>query len=768
MYKRTNLKSIHWLFFFFLLVLCPNDLRAQSKVGLVLSGGGVNGFAHIGVMQALEEKGVPIDYITGTSAGALIGGLYAVGYSPAEIKTYVLHPDFQLMATGGLRPEQSHISQADDQDAGMFSIAFTADSLWQKSLPTNLTSSAFLDYQLFQIFGRKGAQHNNDFDQLFVPFRCLASDIVAKKSVVFDQGPLNEAIRASMTFPFYFQPLYVNGRLLFDGGLYNNFPADVMYQTFSPDFIIGSNVSYNAEKPAEDDLISQVTNMLVYYSNFELPCEQGCLIEPNINLSTFEFESVEQAIDSGYAKGLVMADSILKFVARKVDSEELKQKREAFRSIEEPVQIREIHISQDNEVAFFVKRTLVGRSKLFSLDPKELEKQYFQLAGTEQIDFLFATLENRAEGGHAMRLEVRKSKPWKLNLGGHISSRPVNTGYVGLTYRLLKKRSIKFHGETYFGKFYGSAHANIKLQFPSRIPVTIEPYYTRNRWDYFTSFATFFEETKPSFLVQYENYTGLRISHPIENNVVSQYDFRYFNNEDDYYQSENYGPSDTTDKTFFEGNSISWQIKHNSLNRKQWATSGHYYRIQARFVNGREISRSGSTAPEPYDFRKIHSWLNLNFEGQSFVLDWPVFHLGIQGKAVFNSQSLFANYTASLLQLTTFDLLPDVNTYFLPEYRSPLFFGGGVNVVFTLRKSLDLRFDGFAYQPLTTLQRRDDGTFGYSKPFQGETLLASASLVYTTFVGPVRATVNYFPRYFIPVSFQLSFGYVIFNERANR
>ena len=135
---------------------------------------------------------------------------------------------------------------------------------------------------------------------------------------------------------------------------------------------------------------------------------------------------------------------------------------------------------------------------------------------------------------------------------------------------------------------------------------------------------------------------------------------------------------------------------------------------------------------------------------------------------MLNSQSLFANYTASLLSLPTFSVLPDMDTYFLPEYRSPQHFGLGLNLVGKLSKYMELRIDAYYYQPLLILQKNNDGTIEYSQPFEGSSYIASSSLIYHSLLGPLRATVNYFPQQINPFAFQVSFGYVLFNERAVR
>ncbi len=746
-----------------------NQCVAQERIGLVLSGGGAAGLVHIGVLKALEERGIPIDFITGTSAGALIGAMYASGYSPEEIENYVLSENFQLMTKGKLKASQRFLYRENDGDAGMIDFSFTMDSLLKKSLPTNFVSSSFLDYEMMRILGVTGAMCNNDFDSLFVPFRCVASDITNKKSVVFERGQLNQVVRASMTYPFYINPISVNGTLLFDGGLYDNFPADVMYQEFDPDFIIGSNVSGNAAPPKENDLISQITNMLVTYSDFTLPCTAGIMIEPKSSISTFEFGSVEQAIKDGYDWTNHYLDSIQLKLTRIIKKEELQLKRKLFRAKTTNWEVTSISTSTaENKSLTYINKSLLRGRKNEILIPAKLEKRYFRLYAAQQIDFMFPTVQRNTDSTLNLNLYVRKAKVLKLDVGGHLSSRPVNMAYIGLTYRSIGKTASSLSASSYFGKFYGSAKLSYNFELPSIFPVSISSYFVMNRWDYFRSFSTFFEDTKPSFLVQNEMYYGAKCTLPIGNNSKSAFDGRFFNLTDDYYQTNNFTNKDTSDITRFNGFSGSWELIQNSLNRKQFANSGHLFQLKVRYVNGKETTIPGSTSKNETIRFKYHSWLNLKGEFQSFVIDKHHFHLGVHGWTVFNSQSLFSNYTASLLAMSSFSPIPDAETFFLPEYRSPQHIGAGVNLVFSATSNLDIRFDGYFYQPFVLLLKNMDGSPSYSKPFKGDTYMASLSAVLNTFIGPVRATLNYFPKQLNPFYFQISYGYVLFNERAIR
>lgn len=742
----------------------------QQKVGLVLSGGGATGLAHIGVLKALEERGIPIDYITGTSAGALVGSMYAAGYSPEEIEQYVLSDEFQLMTKGKVKSDQRFLYKEDETDASLIDFSFSRDSILKKSLPTNFITSSYLDFEMLKLLGSAGASVGNNFDSLFVPFRCVASDIVKKESVVFASGNLNQAVRASMTYPFYFNPIRFNGVLYFDGGLYNNFPADVMYHDFNPDYIVGSNVSYNAELPMEDDLISQLTNMLVSYSKYELPCDYGVMIQPESTISTFDFESVEEAILAGYVAANKYLDSIELHVVRRISKEEIEAKRKLFRSKIVPITVSSISTNVNRKRDLnYVRSSMIRLKKNEIIDLEKLEKRYFRLYATTQIDFIYPLLTLKKDSLYNLNLEVRKAKDFKLSVGGHFSSRAVNTGYIGIDYRSLGRTASTIHASSYFGKFYGSVKLNYTLEIPSTYPISLGTYFVMNRWDYFRSFATFFEDVQPSFLVQNEMYYGIKLLNPIGNTTKSTLDLRVFNLEDDYYQTSNFTNKDTSDITKFSGASGSWELEKNSLNRKQFGTSGHFIKFKSRYVYGKELSIPGSTSVSDTIRTHYHSWINLSAEFQSFIIDKPHFHLGIYGKGVFNSQSLFTNYTASLLSMTSFSPTPDAETFFLPEYRSPQFIGVGLNTIFTIKKNIDLRIDGYFFQPFVSIQKNNDGTPSYSKPFKGETYIASASVIYHSIIGPVRATLNYFPKQTLhPFSFQVSYGFVLFNDRAIR
>lgn len=762
--KVPYLNLISTIFSFLLL-----NFSFAQKVGLVLSGGGATGIAHIGVLKALEENNIPIDYITGTSAGALIGGLYAAGYSPEEIESIVLSDKFQSMMKGKVEARYDFSLRKEDVNASMFDIGFKLDSVFAKTLPTKWITPKLLDYMMLKKLGTAGASKNENFDSLFVPFRCVAADIRNKNSVVFRDGKLNQAIRASMTFPFFIPPIKVDGKLLFDGGLYNNFPADVMYNELNPDFIIGSNVSDNEPPPTADDLLSQLKNMLLSKTKFELPCQNGIMIAPTIPISTFEFTKAEEAIQQGYKATMAVMDSIKSQIHRRVSKEELSRKRKKFNASIAPLNINHVTaINKKGEKAMFAESSIFKKKKNSFISEKQFKKQYFWLYGTPQISYIFPLIEKATDSSYNLNLKLRKSKEFRLFVGGHFSTRAVTTGYLGFSFYSIGRAAFSAHVESYFGKFYNSAKLNFDFSLPSKIPISIHPYVVLNRWDYFKNFASFFQEVKPSFLIQNEIHFGARFSVPVTTTIRTGIDFRAFYQDNRYYQTPDFSKNDTSDITYFDGVNAKWFIEKNSLNRKQFASEGHAFKLQIRYITGREESVSGSTASHDYDFYKQHSWLSVSLNARYYFLNTKFSHTGGHFIGEFTSQSLFKNYTASILNTPAFQPTPDSKTIFLREYRSPQFVGLGLNQVFTIKNRFDLRADIYGYQPFKEIVKNNDGTFGWSSGIPKMKWLASASAIYHSPIGPLRLTFNYFPHHQKQYLIQLSFGYIFFNERSTR
>ena len=234
------------------------SLQAQ-KVGLVLSGGGAKGLAHIAVIKALEENGIPIDYIAGTSMGAIVAGLYAAGYSAEEMEELFKSEQFKFWSTGRIQEEYRYFYRKQEDDPSWLELDLLKKEDKIKVLPpTNLIPEEQMDFAFMELFSSVTAVNKGDFNKLFVPFFCIATDVYNNREMVLRQGDLGEAIRGSMTFPLYFKPIEIDGSLVFDGGIVNNFPVENMKELFTPDIIIGHNVANNPEKPDADNVMAVV------------------------------------------------------------------------------------------------------------------------------------------------------------------------------------------------------------------------------------------------------------------------------------------------------------------------------------------------------------------------------------------------------------------------------------------------------------------------------------------------------------------------------
>jgi len=737
---------------------------------VVLSGGGASGVAHVGVLKALEEYQIPIDYIVGTSAGALVGAMYASGYSPAQIEAYVLSESFQLMVKGQEEAKNQFYFYQDAANASMFNFTVSQDSVLQKSLPLALIDPTFLDYEMLKIFGLTSVSVQDDFNQLFIPYRCVASAVETKKSVAFANGKLNQVVRASMTFPLYLNPIRIDGVLYFDGGLYNNFPIDILYNDFQPDFIIGSNVSKNLAPVSESDFFGLLTSMMTTPSNYAMPCAEGIIIEPNTHVGTFDFADVQQAIQDGYAATLVQMDSLLKYVNGRSDPKELSIQRQKFKQQLLPLRVSLVSSSSDRKQDLpFVRTSILPKFSKQVLDSTSLEKRYFRTLSSPYFGFVNPTLEMGNDTNLMLRLKVNKANAFRVDFGGIISSRAINTGFLSLAYRRAGYVGQRIEVSSYFGKFYGSGKINYELVIPGSSPISLSAFLVLNRWDYFKSFATFFEDVKPSFLIQEERYTGLQLKIPTGNHAVLSANAQVFWLDDSYYQTPFFTKEDTADYTSFIGERIRLSYTRNTLNRKQFASSGNFFECKVSYVRGKELTFPGSTSISDDTISKNHRWLSIQLEALSFpfqkkqVVNW-----GLHLKSVLNSQSLFANYTASMLALPGLNVLPDLDTYFIPAYRSTQYVCAGTQLIVSPLKNIDLRLDAYAFLPIIQLVLHPDGTFTYAKPLDGSSVLAAANVIYHSPVGPVRATLNYLPKYAQPFQFQIGFGYLLFNERAIR
>ncbi|MEX2597320.1 MAG: patatin-like phospholipase family protein [Salibacteraceae bacterium] len=761
-------------------VLLPLFMSSQT-VGLVFSGGGSSGMAHIGVLKALEENSIPIDYITGTSIGALVGGMYAAGYSPEQIELLLTSDRFRKIALGEIEDEYIYYFRKPIPNASWINIKFSSlSSFLETSIPTSFINPAALDLELMHFLDGASAASNYNFDSLMIPFRCIASDIEDKESVIFSKGNLNVAVRASMTYPAYLKPIRINGKLLYDGGLYNNFPTDVMRDAFKPDIIIGSNVSSNEDPPREDDFLSQLRNMVISKTNYELNGDSTILIEPQVDYGTFNFNHLKENIDSGYTATMLKMEEIKQKVHRRVHSKLVNEKRTDFNNLKVPFEFTTVEYDGLTKPQSRYVNQIIKPKTEKSLSFESLSKGYYRVYENEKIARIFPYSKfNKVDSTYKLTLQVKKEKDLQLEFGGNVSSRPINTGYIGIGYNTINNTGMSFKANAYFGKLYASVLAKARIDIPIRLPIYIEPVVTINRWNYFNSRATFFEDNNSLFLIQNEQYAKLNTSFALNNRTKTSISGGLISLRDDYYQSQTFGQDDITDKTLFFGSTLSASLEESSLNDKLYPNEGSSFNLSIRYTSGTETYTPGSTSPEQNTLRNEHEWIDAKIGYDVYYKSRGIVRLGFQAEAVYSDQELFSNYTSSSLRSPAFQPTPESKTLFLESFRAYQYAAIGHKFIFNIVKGVDLRLEGYVFQPYRFAVSKSEEKL---EPINRRSLerrytIATANAVYRSPLGPISFALNY---YFnvpeissdnlgeqrLPVTFIFHFGYIIFNERA--
>ncbi len=750
-----------------LFVLLNTNVFSQ-KIGLVLSGGGAGGACHVGVLRALEENNIPIDYIVGTSVGGLIGALYTSGYSPDEIEKIVTSEKFTSLLKGEMEKKYQYYYFQKDDNASWITLKLSFDSSLTTNIPTNLVNSAPIDFSMAEFFSSSFSVSKGNFDSLFIPFRCLASDVENKKSHVFRNGALNEAVRASMTYPFYYKPISVEGRILFDGGLYNNFPADVMAVDFKPDYIIGSVVTALNPKINEEDFYAQIRNMLVKNPDFSLHGTKGIIINPWSSVGTFDFDVAKRLIDSGYVAALRKIDSLKSQISVSRSKEEVARRRAAFRGkVNEKLVIEEIVITGINKKQqIYIRRMLANGQTEFTLE--SLKRRYFRLTEDDKIKSLFPTLSfNKETGKYKLNLNVKREKDLFLQLGGNISSNPISEGFASIQYNHLGLVATSLYGNGYFGRLNTSFSGRLRIDVPGKWPFYVEPNATIARWDYYRSSNLFYSLQKPAYLTQRDRYAEIMFGHPVGPRAKVMYGGGVAELSSIYYQTQNFSDKDTADQTNFLFVHGTAEYEYNTLNRKLYASEGMFVNVKTKFINGSETLIPGNTTVQQPDSNIMHQWAMFKAKFDYYFKPFQFFKIGVLLEGVYSTQQLFKNYTSSVLSAPAFMPTPESKTLFLPNFRAYQYGAAGMKMIFHPIKQLDLRFEGYLFQPYQSIVKKADLiTADLSKPLLHQYIVGMAALVYHTPIGPISVSVNYYHKEPQPFTFLFHFGYTIFNRKS--
>ena len=289
------------------------NVVTRPKVGLVLSGGGAKGAAHIGVIKYLEEAGIPIDYIAGTSMGSIVGGMYALGYSSNEILEVISSVDWDRLISNEVDRRKISFNQKAEKSTQLLSVPFSLktkeEDLQSRSFRNSLPKGIVSGDNLINLFNSLtvGYSDSLSFNNLPIPFVCIATNMISGEADVLDRGEFTKSLRASMAIPVLFDPIKMNKTLYVDGGLTTNFPAE-QCKAMGADYIIGVSMSPGLEDDPDKltSILSQVKQLKEIitdkdFSQYHKQCD--IFISPDlkgVGMLSFDAESVARVTQSGY------------------------------------------------------------------------------------------------------------------------------------------------------------------------------------------------------------------------------------------------------------------------------------------------------------------------------------------------------------------------------------------------------------------------------------------------------------------------------------
>lgn len=425
------------------LTLTLSGQEAQrKKVGVVLSGGGAKGFAHVGVLKVLEEAGIPIDYIAGTSMGAVVGGLYAAGYSSDMIDSLIKVQDWSYLMHDDIYRKHQHASRRDHQKRYIISLPYQL-KFREKTGKVTLPPGVYVGQNIYTLFLKltAGYQHDLNFDDLPIPFGCVAADVRTGKEVVLREGSLPKAIRASMAIPGMFTPVEKDSMLLIDGGVINNFPVDLI-RSMGADRVIGVIFPLNEEAIEKNrgsitEVAEQLWNFIGQGKRKKNIADTDLLITPEVSsfgMMDFQRPAIDSIISRGKEAATAKWNELTALKqslgTQKVDPE-VKPGKKNYIGLDtlviNTIRIEGVSPQETSQIARWIdiNKNSVTREELDEITAKIyssgwFSKVYYRLEGEHPFDLVFI-------------VEVKESNT--LNLGIHFDSNDMAAILANTTIR---------------------------------------------------------------------------------------------------------------------------------------------------------------------------------------------------------------------------------------------------------------------------------------------------------------------------------------------
>lgn len=526
-------------------VLSAFNTAYAQKVGLVLSGGGAKGMTHIGIIRALEENNIPIDYITGTSMGAIVGSLYAMGYSPDDMEKMIKSPDFKKWySSGGIEEEYMYYFKMNPPTPEFINIQLSkmkmAKKVKTRFLPSSVVDPMHMNIVFVELYAQATAKCRGNFDQLFVPFRCVASDVYNKKPLIMSSGDLGDAVRASMSFPGMFKPIEIDSVLAYDGGIYDNFPVSTMIKDFNPDIIIGSVVSSNPSKPKEGDIMSQLENMVMQKTDYSIPDSLGIMMTFRYtDVGLMDFDRYDELHDIGYNRTIQLMDSIKQRISRRTNYRILEKKRIDFKREMPELKFRKIiiHGTNDQQKKYIMRGFHAKENDIFTLE--DLRKGYFRLLSDNMISEIIPhAVYDYIDNTFTLVLNVKIAEDVSIRVGGNVGSNGANQIYLGASYHNLGMYSKEFSLEGQLGQIYNNLQLTGRIDLPTEIPTSYRMILSLSSFDYNGQTKNFFNQiNSPVFNKKDERFIKAYINMPFLSKHKAEFGIGVATLTDQYFQT---------------------------------------------------------------------------------------------------------------------------------------------------------------------------------------------------------------------------------------
>jgi NTE family protein len=425
----------------------------RKKVGVVLSGGGAKGMAHIGALKVIEEAGIPIDYVVGTSMGSIIGGLYSIGYTPEQMDSMVRRQDWSFLLSDKIPRSEQNMAEREASEKYVFSLPFG------KNAKTQAVGGLIKGQNLANLFSELtvGYHDSIDFNKLPIPFACVSENIVNGNEVNFHKGVLATAMRASMAIPGVFTPVRLDSMVLVDGGVVNNYPVNVA-RAMGADIIIGVDVQ-NDLKPANElnstgSILGQLINLMgleLYKKNLK---ETDTYIKVDVegySAASFTPSAVDTLIRRGEEAALAQKNSLIKLKQELgLDSTYMPKPLPSYPySPNRKVYIKEITFDglDEKDKRWLLKRCDLKEDSEISL--RRIEEATAILCSNLEYSSATYNLPEAPGGGYNLHFLLSKKYENKLNVGIRFDSEETASLLINVTSNIGSQYIQEWDGKNF-------------------------------------------------------------------------------------------------------------------------------------------------------------------------------------------------------------------------------------------------------------------------------------------------------------------------------